>query len=147
MVKFDKQYVTEKIIEKYPDLKDLGKIDKIEAAKENSYNSTVLRDGFLPDTSNFKRIVSVKLFGSTGKTATLRAQDLCLAIDSTGSKIQSTSCTIVSLKKEFIFVSGRGFGHGAGLCQYGARQMAREGKTVQEILSYYYPDSRIKILY
>ena len=147
MVKFDKKYVTERIIERYPDLKDLGKIDKIETAKENSYESTILRDGLLPRTSNFKRIVSVKLTGSTGKTAILRAQDLCLAIDPTGAKIQSTSCTIVSLKDELIFVAGKGFGHGVGLCQYGAREMARQGKTTQEILNFYYPNSRIKILY
>jgi stage II sporulation protein D len=77
----------------------------------------------------------------------LRAEDMRLAIDSTGAKIQSTSCTIASLKDEFIFVAGRGFGHGVGLCQYGARQMARDGKTAQEILNFYYPNSRIKILY
>lgn len=35
--------------------------------------------------------------------------------------------------------SGRGFGHGTGLCQWGSRQMALAGKTYQEILSHYYP--------
>jgi stage II sporulation protein D len=135
MVKFDKKYVTEKITERYPDLNDLGNIEKIEPTKENVYSN------------NFKRIVSVKLTGSTGKTAILRAQDLCLAIDPTGAKIQSASCTIVSLKNEFIFVAGKGFGHGVGLCQYGAREMARQGKTAQEILNFYYPNSRIKTLY
>jgi len=155
MAKFDKKYATEKIIDRYPNLKDLVTIEKIEPAKENIYNN------------NFKRIVSVKLTGSarlpstgsgrepvernspksTGKTAQLRAEDLRLAIDPTGAKIQSASCTIVSLKDEFMFVAGRGFGHGVGLCQYGARQMARDGKTAQEILNFYYPNSRIKILY
>jgi stage II sporulation protein D len=155
MVSFDKQYVTEKIIERYPDLKELGKIEKIEPAKEKVYEN------------NFKRIVSVKLAGSArqiskvsgreinepnlppapAKTAYLRAEDFRLAIDPTGSKIQSASCTIISLNNEFMFVAGRGFGHGVGLCQYGARQMARDGKTAQEILNFYYPTSRIKILY
>jgi stage II sporulation protein D len=101
----------------------------------------------LPRTSNFKRIVSVKLTGSTSKTAYLRAEDLRLAIDSTGIKIQSASCIIVSLGKEFLFIAGEGFGHGVGLCQYGAREMARQGKTAQEILNFYYPNSRIKTLY
>jgi stage II sporulation protein D len=135
MAKFDKKYATERIIDRYPNLKDLVTIEKIEPAKENIYNN------------NFKRIVSVKLTGSAGKTASLRAQDLCLAIDPTGTKIQSTSCTIVSLKDEFMFVAGKGFGHGVGLCQYGARELARQGKTAQEILNFYYPNSRIKILY
>jgi stage II sporulation protein D len=167
MATFHKKYVTEKLVDRYPNLKDLGQIEKIEPAKENSYDSTILRDGLLPRTSNFKRIVSVKLTGSArqtsklsgreinepnlppaaAKTAYLRAEDFRLAIDPTGSKIQSTSCIILSLEKEFIFLDGRGFGHGVGLCQYGARQMAREGKTAQQILDFYYPGSRIKILY
>jgi len=135
MAQFNKKYVTEKIVERYPDLKELGQIEKIEPAKEKVYDN------------NFKRIVSVKLAGSSGKTAYLRAEDMRLAIDPTGSKIQSASCTIISLNNEFMFVAGRGFGHGVGLCQYGARQMARDGKTAQEILNFYYPTSRIKILY
>ncbi len=135
MAKFNKKYVTEKIVDRYPNLKDLGKIEKIETIKESVY------------ADNFKRITSVKLTGSSGKTGYLRAEDLRLAIDSTGLKIQSASCTIISLNDEFLFVAGRGFGHGVGLCQYGARQMARDGKTAQEILNFYYPGSRIKILY
>ena len=37
----------------------------------------------------------------------------------------------------FIF-SGRGWGHGVGLCQVGAFLMARKGATYQEILKTYY---------
>ena len=31
-----------------------------------------------------------------------------------------------------------GYGHGVGMSQYGANQLAREGKTWQEILEWYY---------
>lgn len=31
-----------------------------------------------------------------------------------------------------------GYGHGVGLCQYGANGMAKEGKTYKDILTYYY---------
>lgn len=37
----------------------------------------------------------------------------------------------------YIF-SGSGAGHGAGMSQYGAREMARQGKKCEEILTYYY---------
>ncbi|CAN5633945.1 SpoIID/LytB domain-containing protein [soil metagenome] len=37
---------------------------------------------------------------------------------------------------EFI---GRGFGHGTGLCQWGARELAKGGKTYRQILQHYYP--------
>ena len=166
MAKFDKKYVSDQLINRYPSLKELGRIEKIEAAKENIYECTVLRNGYLPEKSTFKRIVSVRLTGSpiessattrkyiepnspesAGKTMFLRAEDMRLAIDPTGTKIQSTSCIILTTKDYIIFMSGRGFGHGVGLCQYGARQMAREGKTAEQILAFYYPNSRIKILY
>lgn len=37
-----------------------------------------------------------------------------------------------------IFITTYGYGHGVGLCQYGARGMARAGKDFQDILKYYY---------
>lgn len=35
--------------------------------------------------------------------------------------------------------TGRGWGHGVGMCQYGAQKMAEEGYRWFEILSHYYP--------
>jgi stage II sporulation protein D len=43
-------------------------------------------------------------------------------------------------------VCGRGHGHGAGLCQWGARGMARQGFNGLQILAHYYPGSRVVIL-
>ncbi|HAP69792.1 MAG TPA: hypothetical protein DCR04_08725 [Flavobacteriales bacterium] len=33
---------------------------------------------------------------------------------------------------------GRGYGHGVGLCQQGAMEMAESGYTYSQILGYYY---------
>jgi stage II sporulation protein D len=38
-----------------------------------------------------------------------------------------------------IVFSGRGSGHGVGLCQRGADQMGSEGRAYREILAYYFP--------
>ena len=46
----------------------------------------------------------------------------------------------------FLF-TGRGFGHGAGMCQYGCRGMARAGRLYREILMHYYRHTRIGKLY
>jgi stage II sporulation protein D len=43
--------------------------------------------------------------------------------------------------------TGNGFGHGVGLCQWGAKGMAEKGKTVDEILRFYYPGSEIARTY
>jgi len=42
-----------------------------------------------------------------------------------------------------IIVKTEGFGHGVGMSQYGANGMAKEGKTYEEIVKYYYKDVQI----
>ena len=40
-------------------------------------------------------------------------------------------------------LSGVGQGHGMGLCQSGAKAMAQDGATFQQILAHYYPNTTI----
>lgn len=40
-----------------------------------------------------------------------------------------------------------GYGHGVGMCQYGANGMAKEGKKYQDILKYYYTGVDLKNIY
>jgi len=89
----------------------------------------------------------VKLVGSTGKSGFLRAEDLRLSIDPTGRKLRSTACEIAGASDKWLFISGRGYGHGVGLCQCGAQGMARRGRSAYEILSYYYPGAVIGSVY
>ena len=42
-------------------------------------------------------------------------------------------------KSGFIIFTGHGFGHHLGLCQWGARQMVRDGWDFKSILRFYYP--------
>lgn len=37
----------------------------------------------------------------------------------------------------------RGYGHGVGMSQYGANQMAKEGSSYKEILNHYYVNTEI----
>ncbi len=43
--------------------------------------------------------------------------------------------------------SGRGNGHGVGMCQWGAKVMGEQGKTYAMILKLYYPDATLKKLW
>jgi stage II sporulation protein D len=45
--------------------------------------------------------------------------------------------------KDSIIIRGRGYGHGVGLCQEGAINMARQGYSYEWILEYYYRDIEI----
>ncbi len=44
-----------------------------------------------------------------------------------------------------LIFNGRGSGHGVGLCQVGAEVMGEEGHTYREILSFYYPGTRLGV--
>lgn len=48
--------------------------------------------------------------------------------------------------KDGVVLHGRGWGHGVGLCQIGAANMALHGRSCEEILQYYYPGSRIIVM-
>jgi stage II sporulation protein D len=37
-----------------------------------------------------------------------------------------------------VTISGKGYGHGVGMSQWGAIGMAEAGKTCREIIEYYY---------
>ena len=54
--------------------------------------------------------------------------------------------TAFSLKKDHDTVrfTGRGYGHGVGMCVIGAGRRARRGETVTEILKAYYPGLKIE---
>lgn len=46
-----------------------------------------------------------------------------------------------------IRIVGRGWGHGCGLCQYGAMKMGKIGKTATQILEFYYPGATVTQVY
>ncbi len=49
----------------------------------------------------------------------------------------------VRLEGDSVTFTGRGHGHGVGLCQWGARGQALAGRSFTQILAYYYPGCRI----
>jgi stage II sporulation protein D len=59
--------------------------------------------------------------------------------------IKSTLFQVESQGNNFV-IKGKGWGHGVGLSQLGAREMARSGKNYKEILSYFYPYSNVRKL-
>lgn len=46
-----------------------------------------------------------------------------------------------------IKLSGRGYGHGAGLCQWGAKLLANSGSNYRQILQHYYPGTELQRMY
>jgi stage II sporulation protein D len=63
------------------------------------------------------------------------------------AKMRSTLWDRIEDRGDSIAIWGRGFGHGAGMCQIGAYEMAKDGKTAAQILEYYFPGARVQKLY
>ena len=60
-----------------------------------------------------------------------------------GRAIRSTRFE-VEFEGEWVRFMGSGAGHGVGLCQWGARELAAQGRSVREILEHYYPGTRLR---
>ncbi len=94
----------------------------------------------------------------TSHTSTGRVKDLTIESASGRTVVKATEfrkllgwsrvpSTNFSLKMNGAAVTfeGKGYGHGVGLCQWSALQMAREGKNYREILSFFYPGTEIRL--
>ena len=60
--------------------------------------------------------------------------------------LRSTRFTVADRKGEVVF-HAKGWGHGVGLCQWGARGMAEAGKDAVAILQHYYPGCALSRAY
>lgn len=60
-------------------------------------------------------------------------------------KLPSSIFNVSFEDNNYIF-AGRGFGHGLGMSQYGARTLAESGYNAAQILSYYYRDVSVEYL-
>ncbi|WP_164984893.1 SpoIID/LytB domain-containing protein [Ammoniphilus sp. CFH 90114] len=60
-----------------------------------------------------------------------------------GNVFKSTLVDSIHTDGNSITIQGRGFGHGIGMSQYGANEMAKQGKKVEEILAFYYPGTSL----
>ncbi|MFH2066966.1 MAG: SpoIID/LytB domain-containing protein [Pseudomonadota bacterium] len=61
------------------------------------------------------------------------------------TRLKSTLFHMVAGKGGILF-KGKGYGHGVGMSQWGARKMAQSGSTYQDILKFYYKGIKIKTL-
>lgn len=56
--------------------------------------------------------------------------------------IKSNYFTIAD-RGDYFYFEGKGLGHGIGLCQWGAFQMAKEGSSSKDILKFYFPGAEL----
>ncbi len=94
-----------------------------------------LRSIAVEETDVSGRAYSLVLSGPS-RTVRVRGNAFRLAVGP--ALLPSTRFSVERAGANFVF-EGTGFGHGVGLCQWGARGRAEAGETAEEILSFYYP--------
>ena len=78
------------------------------------------------------------------KSVSLYGNNIRYVLKTSGNSILESNIFMVARKGDDIIINGRGYGHGVGLCQWGALEQSKEGRTHEEILSFYYPGTKIE---
>lgn len=73
--------------------------------------------------------------------ASVSGPALRLALGS--EKMRSTLITGFSISGGNLVVSGKGFGHGVGMSQWGAKALAEQGKNAEDIIRYFFKDIEV----
>jgi stage II sporulation protein D len=133
-------------------------LQSAESACDLSPYSTWEKIMRLSEISDAVKIPGIRSIAIKSLTATGRAKQLAITTGSGTSvmnatdfrkalgwrNLPSTNFTVTADGDAVLF-EGKGYGHGVGLCQWGALKMAREGKTYREILSFFYPGAIIQL--
>jgi len=116
-------------------LRDLASILNDNGIKVGSINEIIPSE-----KGRYGRIIKISISHSAGNLL-LNGNTFRLKVGP--YKIKSTLCKI-KRKGDVIEFSGRGFGHGVGMSQWGAYIMAKKGYSYQEILAFYYKGIEVR---
>lgn len=90
--------------------------------------------------------------GDSGRAITILADgkevdaaDLRIRLGST--KMRSTLLNTLSIRDGKVRMSGRGYGHGVGMSQWGAYGMAQQGRNAEEIVMHFFRNIALKKLW
>lgn len=101
-------------------------------------------ESITPTTPNqHGRPTKVVIRDDGGRTIDVRCVDLPWILGSAGLETPSSGWLGAERHGAELVAHGRGFGHGVGLCQYGAESMASTGSAPDHILRFYYPGAEI----
>ena len=118
------------------ELRDLFQTNAKEA-KANVPSFSSIQNISILDTLKSGRIHTLEITTNNGKF-TAKA-DKIRWLFKRGSTILPSSFFRISRNGDKWILKGKGFGHGVGLCQMGARARAQAGQSYIQILTHYYP--------
>lgn len=112
-------------------LKDIQ--DKLNA---KDYAIGLIEDIAVTKRNNSDRIVALIITDRTGKQLTISGKDFREIV---GPNLIRSNNYFIVMQGYYCDFIGKGWGHGVGMCQWGAQGMSTRGFTYDQILQYYYP--------
>jgi stage II sporulation protein D len=109
---------------------------------KGGYSAENIKDVIILGRDKSQRITKLKIV-TDNKNIEMPAKDFRNIIGP--NIIKSINFEVKVVDQDIVF-EGFGWGHGVGLCQWGAYFMAKEGYTYKQILEYYYPGAKISVL-
>ena len=93
--------------------------------------------------------VSIAEQGSSGRVTKYQFDDLTVSATALrlalgGETMKSNLVDEIAIRNGQLMVKGRGYGHGVGMSQWGARALAEQGKSAEEIIQYFFKDVEIQ---
>ena len=114
----------------------LGKSEILSALREMGVSVGSISDFKVGDRDDSGRAITFEMGGVSFSANTFRSK-----IGST--KMKSTLITDIVVSSSSVVIAGRGYGHGVGMSQWGAKIMADEGKYAEEIINHYFKNISI----
>ncbi len=108
---------------------------------ENGHDLWLIKDVSIVSRNKSGRIKELKIITRNGNEAVVSGKDFRNIVGP--NYIRSNNYEIV-MKGYYMDVIGKGWGHGVGMCQWGAFFMSKDRKKYKDILTYYYPGSEVK---
>ena len=107
-------------------------LDEAEFLKKLNIEDNVINNIDVVERTSSGRIKTIVINNNSYKGTTFRK---LVGIRSTDAYVE--------LKNNKVYITTKGYGHGVGLSQYGANEMAKEGYTYDKILKHYYTNIEI----
>ncbi len=122
--------------------KEIPILEIEEKLENNGFSTGGILNIQVLDRDSANRILNVKIEGREA-SFTISGNKFRLLL---GANIIRSTNFEISFKNDKMKFEGFGWGHGVGMCQWGAYHMARIGKTAEEILKFYYTGAEIGAL-
>jgi stage II sporulation protein D len=121
---------------------DLRLSDLADGLTRNGLGVGTVRSIEVSERTASLRATVVTVRGSAG-VQRLRGNDFRRIV---GYDVLKSTLFAVAVDGQLARFSGRGYGHGVGMCQWGAKVMAEQGATARQILGFYYPGATLATL-